>query len=214
MCIRDSLYTDEEFRQMLEEVRFARECGADCVVAGLLTPDGRVDEERTARLVAEAGGMEVTFHRAFDMTRDCTEALEALVRTGCRRVLTSGGRNTVSYTHLPVTGGRADSVRSEPFLEGQPLAAGITDRAAETEALLLQQTQHAEVVEIGVHTESAHPAPPRQFAHTPQKRRRQPPALHPAGHRQTVQHLSLIHIYYTTRHQGATGIIVRTIFQQ
>jgi len=38
--------------------------------------------------------MEVTFHRAFDMTRDCTEALEALVRTGCRRVLTSGGRNT------------------------------------------------------------------------------------------------------------------------
>ena len=75
---------------MLEEVRFARECGADCVVAGLLTPDGRVDEERTARLVAEAGGMEVTFHRAFDMTRDCTEALEALVRAGCRRVLTSG----------------------------------------------------------------------------------------------------------------------------
>ena len=90
----DFLYTDEEFRQMLEEVRFARECGADCVVAGLLTPDGRVDEERTARLVAEAGGMEVTFHRAFDMTRDCTEALEALVRAGCRRVLTSGGRNT------------------------------------------------------------------------------------------------------------------------
>lgn len=44
----DFLYTDEEFRQMLEEVRFARECGADCVVAGLLTPDGRVDEERTA----------------------------------------------------------------------------------------------------------------------------------------------------------------------
>ena len=90
----DFLYTDEEFEQMLEEVRFARACGADCVVAGLLTPDGRIDEHRTAELVAEAGAMEMTFHRAFDMVRDQDEALEALIRCGCRRVLTSGGRNT------------------------------------------------------------------------------------------------------------------------
>lgn len=86
----DFLYTDEEFEQMLEEVRFARACGADCVVAGLLTPDGRIDEHRTAELVAEAGAMEMTFHRAFDMVRDQDEALEALIRCGCRRVLTSG----------------------------------------------------------------------------------------------------------------------------
>lgn len=90
----DFLYSDDEFALMLEEVRIARENGADCVVAGLLTADGRVDEPRTAALVAAAGEMEVTFHRAFDMTRDLREALEALVRTGCRRVLTSGGRNT------------------------------------------------------------------------------------------------------------------------
>ena len=38
--------------------------------------------------------MEVTLHRAFDMTRDPLRALEAAVRSGCRRVLTSGGRNT------------------------------------------------------------------------------------------------------------------------
>ena len=38
--------------------------------------------------------MEFTFHRAFDMTYDTNEALEALVRVGCCRVLTSGGRNT------------------------------------------------------------------------------------------------------------------------
>lgn len=90
----DFLYTDEEFAQMLDDVRFARAEGADCVVAGLLTADGQIDEARTAALVAEAGGMEVTFHRAFDMVRDPEEALEALIRCGCRRVLTSGGRNT------------------------------------------------------------------------------------------------------------------------
>lgn len=90
----DFLYSKTEFRQMVGEVRMARACGADCVVFGLLTPDGRVDEPRTAALVAEAGPMAVTFHRAFDMSRDLAQALEAVVRTGCRRILTSGGCNT------------------------------------------------------------------------------------------------------------------------
>ena len=90
----DFLYTDDEVALMAEEIRLAREYGADGVVFGLLTPDGEVDETRTAQLVREAGGMEGTFHRAFDMTRDSRQALEAVIRTGCRRVLTSGGRNT------------------------------------------------------------------------------------------------------------------------
>lgn len=89
----DFRYSEDEFAQMLDDVRFARSCGADCVVAGVLTPDGRVDEPRTAALVRAAAGMEFTFHRAFDVTRDLEEALEALVRAGCRRVLTSGGCN-------------------------------------------------------------------------------------------------------------------------
>ena len=90
----DFLYSEREFGQMLRDVRFARECGADGVVAGLLTADGEVDVERTRRLVEEAGGMDVTFHRAFDMTRDLGRSLEAVIASGCSRILTSGGRNT------------------------------------------------------------------------------------------------------------------------
>lgn len=89
----DFLYSDAEFRQMVEEVRFARDEGADCVVFGLLTADGEVDVARTARLVEEARGMQTTFHRAFDMARDTDRALEAVVRAGCTRILTSGGCN-------------------------------------------------------------------------------------------------------------------------
>lgn len=90
----DFCYSDTEFRQMAEEIRFARECGADGVVFGLLTADGRVDVGRTAALVAEAGPMQTTFHRAFDMACDPFEALEAVIAAGCTRILTSGGCNT------------------------------------------------------------------------------------------------------------------------
>ena len=75
---------------MAEEIRFARACGADGVVLGVLTPDGEVDETRTAQLVREAEGMEVTFHRAFDMTRDPRQALEAVIRTGGRNTAQEG----------------------------------------------------------------------------------------------------------------------------
>ncbi len=92
----DFLYTDAEFEQMREEIRFARAYGADGVVFGLLTADGRVDTARTAALVAEAEGMQTTFHRAFDMTRDLSESLEAVVAAGCTRILTSGGRQTAA----------------------------------------------------------------------------------------------------------------------
>lgn len=90
----DFLYSDEEFARMKEDIRFARSCGADGVVFGLLTPDGDVDVVRTAALVREAGGMDVTFHRAFDMVRNMPQALEDVIATGCTRILTSGGCNT------------------------------------------------------------------------------------------------------------------------
>ncbi|MFN7597538.1 MAG: copper homeostasis protein CutC, partial [Cereibacter sp.] len=61
---------------------------------GCLTADGTIDEARMTALVDAAGPMTVTCHRAFDMTRDVTEAIEALVRCGVDRVLTTGQGNS------------------------------------------------------------------------------------------------------------------------
>jgi copper homeostasis protein len=90
----DFLYSEREFESMLEDVRALREMGVAGVVAGCLTPDGRVDEPKMNALVAAAGPLSVTCHRAFDMTADFREAIEALVRCGVDRVLTSGQRDT------------------------------------------------------------------------------------------------------------------------
>ncbi len=89
----DFLYSDEEFAIMLSDVHHAREAGATGVVFGLLTADGRVDIERTRRLVEAAQGMDTTFHRAVDMTRDYQQAVEDIIAAGCTRILTSGGHD-------------------------------------------------------------------------------------------------------------------------
>lgn len=86
----DFLYDDSEIAVMLADIDLAKQLGADGIVLGLLHPDGSVDEARTARLVERAKPLGVTFHRAFDMTRDPAEALEAVIRTGAERILTSG----------------------------------------------------------------------------------------------------------------------------
>jgi copper homeostasis protein len=90
----DFLYSELEFASMLEDVKAMRELGVAGVVIGCLTPDGQIDEARTRALVDAARPLKVTCHRAFDMTRDYREAIEALVRAGVDRVLTSGQRDT------------------------------------------------------------------------------------------------------------------------
>lgn len=85
------VYSDSELNVMRRDIVAARGLGADGVVIGPLEPNGIVDAARTARLVELAGDMPVTFHRAFDFTPDLSAALETLVASGVRRVLTSGG---------------------------------------------------------------------------------------------------------------------------
>lgn len=90
----DFLYSELEFDQMKREIGFALESGADCVVSGVLNPDGSVDVRRTKELVEAAAPMQFTFHRAFDTTPDIFQALEDVIKAGCTRILTSGGSNT------------------------------------------------------------------------------------------------------------------------
>ena len=87
----DFLYSNDEFETMLRDIEHALKGGATGVVYGILTAEGRVDVERTRRLVEAAEGLETTFHRAVDMCEDYEQAVEDIIATGCKRILTSGG---------------------------------------------------------------------------------------------------------------------------
>ena len=91
----DFCYSATEFEAMRRDVEMVKSWGANGVVIGILSPDGTVDAERTRALVELAGPLSVTYHRAFDVTRDPYEALETLIGLGIDRVLTSGQETSV-----------------------------------------------------------------------------------------------------------------------
>lgn len=86
----DFLYSPIEQEIMLQDIRTARQAGADGIVFGCLTANGDIDVPLMKNLLAAVEGMSVTFHRAFDMCRHPREALEQLIALGIDRILTSG----------------------------------------------------------------------------------------------------------------------------
>lgn len=88
----DFVFDDLECEVMQRDIETCKALGCAGVVLGALTADGDVDVPRCRTLTDAARGMSVTFHRAFDFTRDPERALEAVVALGCDRLLTSGQR--------------------------------------------------------------------------------------------------------------------------
>jgi copper homeostasis protein len=87
-------YSEIELATMEREMELAAELGADGFVFGVLTEDGKVDQARCKRLVEHANGLPTTFHRAFDVTPNPFDALEAIIDLGMTRLLTSGQKPT------------------------------------------------------------------------------------------------------------------------
>ena len=83
----DFLYDEAEVACMEQDIITARKSGADGVVIGALTLEGDIDVSVCRRLVEAAGGMSITFHRAFDMCRNPMQALEDVIKLGCHRIL-------------------------------------------------------------------------------------------------------------------------------
>ncbi|HVV98618.1 MAG TPA: copper homeostasis protein CutC [Rhodanobacteraceae bacterium] len=92
----DFLYHDFEIETMCHDIEACARLGCDGVVIGALDADGNVAIDKCRTLIAATGSLGVTFHRAFDLTRDANAALEDIIVLGCKRVLTSGQASSAS----------------------------------------------------------------------------------------------------------------------
>jgi copper homeostasis protein len=92
----DFVYSSAEFAAMERSTVGAKESAMDGVVLGVLTKDHRVDVQRTRALVELAKPLPVTYHRAFDESADLHQALEDVIQSGAKRILTSGGAKSAS----------------------------------------------------------------------------------------------------------------------
>lgn len=87
----DFLYSEEELEVLIRQANLFAKAGADNLVIGCLTPEGRLDIEAMKRIMDAADGTPINLHRAFDMCRDLLEALEDAKKLGIISILTSGG---------------------------------------------------------------------------------------------------------------------------
>lgn len=87
----DFLYSKEELEVLIRQAKMFSEAGADNLVIGCLTPDGKLDLEAMKKIMDAAGNTPCNLHRAFDMCRDLNEALEDAKKLGIVSILTSGG---------------------------------------------------------------------------------------------------------------------------
>lgn len=86
----DFCYNVSEFDVIREDLIMIKEMGFPGAVIGILDSEGRIDINRMHGLMEIAKGMNITFHRAFDMCINPLLALEQLNELGVARVLTSG----------------------------------------------------------------------------------------------------------------------------
>ena len=143
----DFVYTPEELAVMVRDIELLRTVADTGFVIGALTPDGEVDAAATRSLVIAAAGATVTFHKAFDSTRDLDASLETLAGLGVDRVLTSGGRRTAAEG-----AGRLRELR-ERAADRLTIVAGGSVRAANVAGLV------AESGVTEVHLRAAVPRP-------------------------------------------------------
>ncbi|EFJ17219.1 hypothetical protein SELMODRAFT_115204 [Selaginella moellendorffii] len=94
----DFCYTEDEIDVICEDIHMAGNLKVHGIAFGALTPDGDIDLQVMTRIISLCKRYELsmTFHRAFDATRNAEKSLQTLLELGVPRVLTSGQGETVT----------------------------------------------------------------------------------------------------------------------
>ena len=123
----DFVYSEDDFLVMKEDLILLKQNGADGIVFGILTPEGDIDVNRSREIMEISCPLPVTFHRAYDMTRDPFASLNTLISLGIKRVLTSG-QDSTALEGLPLLTRLIEHARERIIVVP---GGGITERNVE-----------------------------------------------------------------------------------
>tara|TARA_B100000902_G_C27185836_1_gene851313 strand:+ start:335 stop:1009 length:675 start_codon:yes stop_codon:yes gene_type:complete len=83
-------YNTKELNQMIDSVKYCRDIGCKGLVFGILDKNKSIDYINCKKLAQESKGLSLTFHMAFDLTKDPYLSMEKIIDLGFDRILTSG----------------------------------------------------------------------------------------------------------------------------
>ncbi|WP_336785783.1 copper homeostasis protein CutC [Paenibacillus sp. MMO-177] len=132
---RSFAYAKHDIDTMALDIQAIVKAGASGIVLGALTPEGKIDEQALERLLPLTGGLQVTFHRAFDELEDQQEGLQTLLKyPQITRVLTSAGRRPAIESVREMAGlvAAAGDKRLTILAGSGLMTEGITDFIADT----------------------------------------------------------------------------------
>jgi copper homeostasis protein len=92
----DFVYSSKELLVMKHDIQLLGDLGADGFVFGVLDAQGAVNESACEFLLRAAGSKPCTFHRAIDASANLQDSLKKIMQLGFQRVLTSGGKNSLT----------------------------------------------------------------------------------------------------------------------
>lgn len=90
------IYSDQEIKIILEEIKYMYEVGVRGIVIGAIHPNHTVNISLIESIINAHPDLDITFHRAFDEVRSLHEAYETFIpyKDHVKRILTSGGKSS------------------------------------------------------------------------------------------------------------------------
>jgi len=95
------IYDEDEIEVVLRDIRECKALGVHGIVVGILDDSNEINEDAMRKVMEQAEGLEVTFHRAFDETLTYQKSIDTLVDLKVKRILSSGMCNNVE-TGIPI----------------------------------------------------------------------------------------------------------------
>lgn len=144
-------FTECNSQAILDDAVRMLEAGADGLVFGSLTADGRIDQPLVREIVGLArrrSGVKAVFHKAFDEAADLDEAFEQLLRLGVDRVLTSGGAASAIEGADPLNR-LVDRSRSQVLVGGGVRAENVAEILRRTRAMQIHSACRSTTAQEG-----------------------------------------------------------------